>query len=225
MKRARPERRARFCLRLTGLYKTELRRRAHETSMESARRRTGSMRGRHALGPPSPELAGLPPSAFGSVLAAAPAWAQPPQPFIPETSERSGLADAIRGTPEFLPPDPYRDFFYNTRYADTGLVTHPNWFKTQGLYGLGMKTPDTQSVYPFFYGMPGQGTIDSSSRPWWRPARFFQGLAQPWRPSGCITNLARTCRSTISTRSRRARAVPVSVLLQLGARRLCESAA
>ena len=47
-----------------------------------------------------------------------------------------------------------------------------------------MKTPDTQSVYPFFYGMPGQSTIDSSSRPWWRPARFFQGLAQPWRPVG-----------------------------------------
>jgi hypothetical protein len=118
------------------------------------------------------------------LLASAPAWGQPPRPFVPETTERSGLLMRYAGTPEVLPPDPNRDFFYNTRYADSGLVKHPNWFKTQGLYGLGMKTPDTQSVYPFFYGMPGQGTIDSSSRPWWRPARFFQGLAQPWRPVG-----------------------------------------
>ena len=118
------------------------------------------------------------------LLTGAPAWGQPPRAFVPETTERSGLIMRYAGTPEFLPPDPYRDFFYNTRYADSGLVTHPNWFKTQGLYGLGLKTPDTQSVYPYFYGMPGQSTVDSSSRPWWRPARFFQGLAQPWRPVG-----------------------------------------
>jgi hypothetical protein len=117
-------------------------------------------------------------------LADTPARAQPPRPFVPDTTERSGLLMRFAGTPEFLPPDPYRDFFYNTRYADNGRITHPNWFKTQGLYGLGMKTPDTESVYPFFYGMPGQSTIDSSSRPWWRPLRFFQGLAQPWRPVG-----------------------------------------
>jgi hypothetical protein len=117
-------------------------------------------------------------------LASAPAWAQPPQPFVPDTTERSGLLMRFAATPEFLPPDPHRDFFYNTRYADSGTVTHPNWFKTQGLYGLGMKTPDTESVYPYFYGMPGQSSVDSSSRPWWRPARFFQGLAQPWRPVG-----------------------------------------
>ena len=32
--------------------------------------------------------------------------------------------------------------------------------------------------------MPGQSTVDSSSRPWWRPLRFFQGLAHPFRPVG-----------------------------------------
>ncbi len=122
-------------------------------------------------------------------LAGAPAWGQPPQPFVPEISERSGLLMRFAGTPEFLPPDPHRDFFYNTRYGDTGTISHPNWFKTQGLYGLGLKTPDTQSVYPFFYGMPGQSTVDSSSRPWWRPARFFQGIVQPWRPVGMYYNM------------------------------------
>ena len=131
-----------------------------------------------------PRLAGFAVVGLWFGLASAPAWAQPPAPFIPETSERSGLLMRFAGTPELLPPDPHRDFFYGTRYADSGKITHPNWLGTQGLYGLGMKTPDTESIYPFFYGMPGQSSIDSSSRPWWRPARFFQGLVQPWRPVG-----------------------------------------
>jgi hypothetical protein len=131
-----------------------------------------------------PRLAGFAVVGLWFGMASAPVWAQPPAPFIPETSERSGLLMRFAGTPELLPPDPHRDFFYETRYADSGKITHPNWLGTQGLYGLGMKTPDTESIYPFFYGMPGQSTIDSSSRPWWRPARFFQGLVQPWRPVG-----------------------------------------
>src|SRR5262249_26066880 len=75
----------------------------------------------------------------------APARAQPPGPQIPDTSERSGLLMRFAATPEFLPPDPRRDNFYFTRYADRGPISHPNWFKTQGLYGLGWKTPCTQS--------------------------------------------------------------------------------
>jgi hypothetical protein len=117
-------------------------------------------------------------------LAGASAWAQPPQPYVPEVTERSGLVMRFASSPELLPPDPNRDTFYHTRYADHGLVTHPNWPHTQGMYGLGLKTPDTQSIYPYYYGMPGQNTIDSSSRPWWRPLRFFQGLAHPFRPVG-----------------------------------------
>ena len=108
----------------------------------------------------------------------------PPKPYIPDITERSGLLMRFASTPEMLPPDPNRDFFYNTRYADNGRVKHPNWVCTQGLYGLGWKTPDTQSVYPYFYGVPGQSTVDSGSRPWFRPLRFFQGLAHPFRPVG-----------------------------------------
>jgi hypothetical protein len=121
---------------------------------------------------------------LSSAIVPTSARAQPPKPFIPEISERSGLLMRFASTPELLPPDPNRDFFYKTRYADSGRVKHPNWVCTQGLYGLGMKTPDTQSVYPYFYGVPGQNTIDSSSRPWFRPARFFQGLIHPFRPVG-----------------------------------------
>ncbi len=108
----------------------------------------------------------------------------PPVPQIGDTTQRSGLVQRFAGTPEFLPPDPRRDYFYRTRYADSGPVSHINWFKSQGLYGLGWKTPDTASIYPFWYGSPGQSTIDQSSRPWPRSLRFFQGLAHPWRPVG-----------------------------------------
>jgi hypothetical protein len=118
------------------------------------------------------------------MLLATPAQAQPPLPQEPEITQRSGLLMRFAGTPEFLPPDPRRDYFYWTRYGDRGLLSHINWFRSQGLYGLGWKTPDTQSIYPFWYGSPGQNTIDSSSRPWHRPLRFFQGLAHPWKPVG-----------------------------------------
>jgi hypothetical protein len=111
-------------------------------------------------------------------------WAQYPPPRISDLSERSGLMMRFAGVPEHLPPDPLRDNFYDTRYADKGLVKHPNHVKTQGLYGLGWKSSCTESVYPFFYGSPGTGKVDQSCLPWHRSLRFFQGLAHPFRPVG-----------------------------------------
>jgi hypothetical protein len=32
--------------------------------------------------------------------------------------------------------------------------------------------------------MPGQSTVDPSSRHGWRPLRFLDNLAHPWRPVG-----------------------------------------
>jgi hypothetical protein len=123
------------------------------------------------------------------VLAGATARAQPPQPFIQDTTERSGLLMRFAGTEEVLPHDPHRDNFYNTRYDDHTwgqhpVVKHPNWVLSQGLYGLGWKTNHTESVYPYFYGMPGQSTVDSRSLHGWRPLRFLDNLAHPWRPVG-----------------------------------------
>ena len=133
-----------------------------------------------------PALAVVTIAALWSSAAARPVLAQgtPPKPFIPDITERSGLLTRYMSTPELLPPDPHRDYFYNTRYADNGRIKHPNWVCSQGLYGLGWKTKDTKSIYPYYYGIPGQDTIDSSSRPWFRPLRFFQGLAHPFRPVG-----------------------------------------
>jgi hypothetical protein len=130
-------------------------------------------------------LAGIVALGLWAVLSApAPARAQPPQPQVPDIGERSGLLQRFSGTPTYLPPDPRRDYFYNTRYGDRGTITHINWFRSQGLYGLGWKTPDSESIYPYWYGSPGQSTIDSSSHAWPRPLRFIQGLVHPWKPVG-----------------------------------------
>ncbi len=127
---------------------------------------------------------GLAALGFYLALSGATAWAQPYVPYVPDASQRSGLLQRFAGTPTFLPPDPRRDNFYWSRYGDRGTISHINWFRSQGLYGLGWKAPDTESIYPFWYGSPGQSTVSQSSRPWPRPLRFFQGLAQPWRPVG-----------------------------------------
>jgi hypothetical protein len=112
------------------------------------------------------------------------AFAQYPPANIPSIQERSGLMMRFAGLPGSLPPDPLRDNFYGSRYADTGLVKHQNNWKTQGLYGLGWKARCTESVYPFFYGSPGNGKVGEECRPWHRSFRFAQGLAHPFRPVG-----------------------------------------
>jgi hypothetical protein len=112
------------------------------------------------------------------------ARAQYPPPHIADLSERSGLMMRFAGVPEHLPPDPLRDNFYNTRYANRGLVKHPDGIKDQGLYGMGWKSACTESVYPFFYGSPGSGKVDRSCLPWHRSLRILQGEIHFFRPVG-----------------------------------------
>jgi hypothetical protein len=112
------------------------------------------------------------------------ARAQYPPPLIPQLSERSGLVMRYVGVPEQLPPDPLRDNFYNLRYADRGLIKHPDGVKDQGLYGLGWKSDCTESVYPFFYGSPGTSKVDRSCLPWHRSLRVLQGWTNFFRPVG-----------------------------------------
>ena len=89
------------------------------------------------------------------------------------------------GMPELLPPDPSRDNFYNTRYADRGLIKHVDGVKDQGLYGVPLKAACTESVYPFFYGSTGGGKVDPSCLPWkHRALRFFQGETHFFKPVG-----------------------------------------
>lgn len=117
------------------------------------------------------------------------ARAQYPPPHIPELSERSGLVMRYVGVPGSLPHDPLRDNFYNLRFADRGLVKHPDGVKDQGLYGLGWKSACTESVYPFFYGSPGTAKVDRSCLPWHRVIRFLQSEVNFFRPVGMYYNM------------------------------------
>ena len=112
------------------------------------------------------------------------AHAQYPSPHIQDLNERSGLLMRFQGNEASLPPDPLRDNFYQTRFADRGLIKHVDGIKDQGLYGLGWKAKHTESVYPYFWGSSGSGKVDRSSLPWPRSLRVFQGWTQPFRPVG-----------------------------------------
>ena len=124
-------------------------------------------------------------AAVAACLAGAVAHAQTPPPLVPNIEHRSGLIMRFTDIPGSLPPDPLRDNFYATRYADRGEVKHLRINpKDQGLYGLGWKAADTESVYPYFYGNPGRSSITPYSKPWHPSLRVFQSMAHPYKPVG-----------------------------------------
>ena len=118
---------------------------------------------------------------------AAAARAQVPQPGIPDINERSGLLQRfnVYNYNTNLPKDPYRDNWYGTRMGDSYRPPDTNTFYEGGLYGTRLPVRDTQSVYPFFYGAPGQSTITPESKPW-RPSylRAVQQLVRQKKPVG-----------------------------------------
>jgi hypothetical protein len=119
-----------------------------------------------------------------SPWAAVPARAQVPQPIIPDVEHRSGLVSRFVPIQPWLPEDPRRDTFYDTRYADHPDFhpNHPNHPKDGGLFGRRWPGYCTASSYPEFYGSPGQNTIGPGCKPWHRALKLPQTLLQPFRP-------------------------------------------
>ncbi len=111
--------------------------------------------------------------------------AQVPQPRVPDINERSGLLQRFGMPKTTLPHDPYRDDFYGSRYGDRLQVLDKNNPLDGGLYGVRLPARDTASVYPFFYGAPGQSTITPASRPW-KPSylRAVQQFVHHRKPVG-----------------------------------------
>ena len=104
------------------------------------------------------------------------AVAQIPVPRQPNINERSGLLQRFKAPRTGLPQDPQRDNFYGARYGDYAKVDDSNLLFNGGLYGVRLPARDTASVYPFFYGAPGQSTITPESKSW-RPS-YLRGLQQ-----------------------------------------------
>jgi hypothetical protein len=116
------------------------------------------------------------------------AKAQIPEPRIPDIKERSGLLQRFEVPTKFrtnLPKDQYRDNFYNTRFGNYGKLLDTNTYYDGGLYGVRLPAKDTASVYPYFYGAPGQSTITPESKSW-RPSyhRALQQLLHQRKPVG-----------------------------------------
>jgi hypothetical protein len=123
---------------------------------------------------------------LGALLAcsATTAFAQLPEPRVTDVNARSGLISRFIPINSNLPRDPYRDVFYDTRWADYPEVTHPNWFKHNGLYGMRWAGSCTSCSYPYFRGAPGASTLKTDCQPMRPVFRLVENLAHPFRPVG-----------------------------------------
>jgi hypothetical protein len=122
------------------------------------------------------------------LLGAAPAGAQMvmpvAQPYVADIQERSGLISRFTPVPEMLPHDHYRDSFYRTRWADRPQFLLPNWLCHNGLYGLSWQAKCTECYQPYFFGSPGQSTLNPNCR---RVPPLFRGITNithPFKPVG-----------------------------------------
>ena len=123
--------------------------------------------------------------ALASAFLPATAQAQGPEPGIPDINQRSGLISRFIPIIPQLPPDPRRDDWYDTRFGDPpNHRPHRNWYPNGGLYGLRWPTKDTASIYPFFFGAPGQSSLTEESRPPHPLLRLPRAVFHPFKPVG-----------------------------------------
>ena len=84
-----------------------------------------------------------------------------------------------------LPPDPRRDSWYDTRWADPpNIRKHPNFYKNNGLYGLRWPVNHTRSVYPYFFGAPGEDTMTGRVERVPHSQRLASMIFHPFKPIG-----------------------------------------
>jgi hypothetical protein len=88
------------------------------------------------------------------------ARAQIPEASVPDMRQRSGLVQRQTRIEPHLPPDPKRDQWYDTRWADPpNRRKCPNWYVNNGIYGLPWRDNYTKSIHPYFFGAPGRDTL------------------------------------------------------------------
>jgi hypothetical protein len=115
-------------------------------------------------------------------LVPTPARGQLPEPRVPDVTQRSGLISRFVPIRPWLPEDPDRDTFYDTRWADRPDSAHPNSPCNGGLYGYGWKGDCTACTYPYFRGAPGQSTLDADCAPHGPWSRWWQNFVHPFKP-------------------------------------------
>ena len=128
-------------------------------------------------------LVGLMPGVARAQLPGAPD--RVPQPRIADMNARSGLLTRFNLSPrEVLPPDPRRDYFFNTRYGDKAGPWWPNGVHGGGLYGFRWKGQCTSCGYPNFHGSPGRSTMNGDCVPVSPRNRLWANFVHPFKPVG-----------------------------------------
>jgi hypothetical protein len=109
--------------------------------------------------------------------------AQIPAPRETDITQRSGLIRRFVPIRSTLPGDCKRDDWYDTRWGDPpNRRKFQNFYPNGGIYGLPWRANDTMSIYPYFYGAPGESTLTEKSRPWPKWARLPQNILHPFKP-------------------------------------------
>jgi hypothetical protein len=107
------------------------------------------------------------------------------EPAVPDLVNRSGLVSRMVPIEPHLPPDPRRDQWYDTRWADPPNVRYPvRWYPNGGLYGLAWKADHTKSISPYFFGAPGRSTLHGDENKPGYIARFTRSAFHPFNPVG-----------------------------------------
>ena len=84
-----------------------------------------------------------------------------------------------------LPPDPKRDQFFDTRWADNPPSTkHVNNPLDGGLYGRRYRSDCTSCVSPYFRGRAGDGKLCLDCAPGPKGSRLLGNFVHPFRPVG-----------------------------------------
>ena len=173
--------------------------------MESDARRLDSKRPRTHWPALSRRRLALASPGLWFLLASAPAWGQPPQPFVPDITERSGLLMRFAGTPEVPAARP----------ASRLLLQHPLRRQRAGQAPELVQHPGTvragdEDARHRRASIPTSTACPARARSTRRagPGGGRSGSSRAGAPVAARRDVLRvsapTCRSTTSTRSRRA---------------------
>ncbi len=117
------------------------------------------------------------------VVVATAAWGQAERPLVPPPDGPSFRYIPIL---PHLPPDPKRDQFFDTRWADKPpSTTHVNNFRNGGLYGRRFRHDCTTCVPAYrTLGVPGGNATGPGCEPGPKGSRLLGNFLHPFQPVG-----------------------------------------
>ncbi len=120
---------------------------------------------------------------FAAVLLVGPACrAQNSNVYVPETNQRSGNVTRVVPRVRELPPDPYRENFYETQWARRQTFHFPNSLTHGGVYGVPWRSDCVQCNNPNFRGYTGKSSVGSQCSYTHRGARWYSNFVHPFKP-------------------------------------------